>query len=215
MVQLVAKASCDQFLLSGVTRAVLNCAVQMAAHVKLNLGCGSQMLPGYCNVDIFGAPDLRWDLETFPWPWADDAVGEVLLSHVLEHLGQAPQTFIAIMKELYRVCRNGALVTVIVPHPRSDHFIIDPTHVRAITPMMFELFSLRLNQEWQRQGSANTPLALYHGVDFEVVSATSIPEEPYLSLFRAGQITGEQLQELERTQNNVVSQIEMILKVVK
>jgi len=173
------------------------------------------LLPGYCNVDVVGNPDLHWDLETFPWPWKDDEADEVLLSHVLEHLGQDPRIFIAILKELYRVCRNGALVKVVVPHPRSDHFIADPTHVRAITPMTFEMFSLRQNQEWQQQGGANTPLAQIHGVDFEMISTTSVLDEPYFSLYRNGQITVARLQELERTQNNIVLQIEMILKVVK
>jgi hypothetical protein len=183
--------------------------------MKLNLGCGGQILPGYCNVDKFGEPDLTWDLEILPWPWPDNAAEEVLLSHVLEHLGQTPGAFLAIMQELYRVCQKDALVKVIVPHPRSDLFLADPTHVRAITPMMLEMFSRRLNQEWGRMGGANTPLALQCGVDFEVVSSVMILEEPYLSLHRSGRITTQQLQDMERTQNNVVSQIEMVLKAVK
>ena len=183
--------------------------------MKLNLGCGSQMLPGYCNVDVFGKPDLTWDLETFPWPWPDNSADEVLLSHVLEHLGQAPRTFITIMQELYRVCRNGALVKVIVPHPRSDLYLSDPTHVRAITPMTLEMFSRRTNEDWLRRGGSNTPLALQYGVDFEIVSSLSILDEPYFSLYRAGKFNTEQLQEMERTQNNIVAQIEMVLRVVK
>jgi hypothetical protein len=183
--------------------------------MKLNLGCGSQILPGYCNVDKVGEPDLKWDLETFPWPWPDNAAEEVLLSHVLEHLGQAPAIFLAIMQELYRVCRNDALVKVIVPHPRSDFFLGDPTHVRPILPMTLEMFSRRMNEEWQRQGASNTPLALQCGVDFDMVSVVQMLEEPYLSLYRSGKIAAEQLQEIERTQYNIVSQIEIVLKVVK
>jgi hypothetical protein len=64
-------------------------------------------------------------------------------------------------------------------------------------------------------GGANTPLALQCGVDFEIISSVMILEEPYLSLHRSGQITTEQLQDMERTQNNIVSQIEIVLKVVK
>jgi hypothetical protein len=183
--------------------------------VKLNLGCGSRILPGYCNVDKFGEPDLNWDLETFPWPWPDNSAEEVMLSHVLEHLGQAPNTFLTIMQELYRVCRPDALVKVVVPHPRSDHFLTDPTHVRAITPAMLEMFSRRMNQEWRQINAANTPLALQCGVDFEIVSVVQVLEEPYLSLYLSGRLTPDQLHELERTQNNIVGQIEMVLKAVK
>jgi hypothetical protein len=52
-------------------------------------------------------------------------------------------------------------------------------------------------------------------VDFEIVSSIMVLDEPYLSLHRSGRITTEQLQEMERTQNNIVLQIEMTLKVVK
>jgi predicted SAM-dependent methyltransferase len=58
--------------------------------LRLNLGCGMRRLDGFVNVDKFGEPELRHDLETFPWPWPDDSVVEVLLNHVLEHLGHDP-----------------------------------------------------------------------------------------------------------------------------
>jgi hypothetical protein len=81
--------------------------------------------------------------------------------------------------------------------------------------MTMEMFSRRQNEEWRRQGGANTPLALQYGVDFEVVSSISVLDERYLSLYRSGKISTQQLQDLERTQNNIVVQIEMVLKVVK
>jgi hypothetical protein len=37
--------------------------------LRLNLGGGNNRLPGYLNVDKFGDPDLRFDLETFLYPW--------------------------------------------------------------------------------------------------------------------------------------------------
>jgi hypothetical protein len=183
--------------------------------MKLNLGCGGQILDGWVNVDKFGTPDQMFDLETFPWPWADSSVEEILLSHVLEHLGQTPQTFIAIMRELYRVCRDGATLSIRVPHPRHDNFLTDPTHVRPVTAATMEMFSRRANLEWQRIGAANTPLALHHDVDFELVSNHSELDEPYRSLYREGKISTEELQKLDRTLNNVVLEIAMTLRVKK
>ena len=76
---------------------------------NLNLGCGFQKRDGFLNVDSFAGcePDMVVDLEQLPWPFASDSAERVLMSHVLEHLGQTPAVFLGIMQELYRVCRDG------------------------------------------------------------------------------------------------------------
>ncbi len=183
--------------------------------IKLNLGCGQRLLPGYLNVDKFGNPDLNWDLERLPWPWADDSVDEVVMSHVLEHLGATSESFIGIMRELHRVCRAGALIQVTVPHPRHDTFLADPTHVRPVTPLMFALFSKKLNREWGEQGYPSTPLALYHDVDFEVEASTYVLEEDYARHMSEGGHGEAELQRLLRTYNNVAAEIAIRLRVVK
>ena len=137
--------------------------------LKLNLGSGRRPRPGYVNVDKFGDPDVVHDLETLPWPWADNSVGEIVLCHVLEHLGQDANVYFAIMREMYRVCQADARILIHVPHFRSDSFFNDPTHVRAVTPHGLALFSQRLNREWIAHGSAASTLGLQLGVDFELV----------------------------------------------
>ncbi len=90
-------------------------------------------------------PDLQLDLETLPWLFESNAVDEILLSHVLEHLGQNPKVYLDIFKGLYRVCRPDATIRIAVPHPRHDDFFIDPTHVRPILPEQFLVFSKKMN----------------------------------------------------------------------
>ncbi len=184
--------------------------------LKLNLGSGQNPQPGYLNVDKHGDPDLKCDLESFPWPWADNSVSEILLIHVLEHLGASPEVFIGIMKEIYRVCEPGAQIYIVVPHPRHDNFIGDPTHVRPVTPAMLQLFSKKANLRWRQIGSPSSPLALYHGVDFESVeNAIYILEEPYAGEAQSGRLGDEEIALLLKRHNNVASEIRIRLRAVK
>ncbi len=156
--------------------------------MKLNMGCGHNKMPDYVNVDLSPAcdPDMVCDLEVLPWPVDDDSVDTVRFNHSLEHLGQDSRVFLGMMKELYRVCRNGAEIEIIVPHPRHDAFIGDPTHVRIITPGTLNLFNRALCDECKRIGAANTPLAHYLDVDFRLVRWNSVLAEPYSTQFEKG-----------------------------
>ncbi|MGK7928808.1 MAG: hypothetical protein AB4290_26820 [Spirulina sp.] len=185
------------------------------SNLRLNLGCGFKLLEGYINVDRAGNPDLKFDLETFPWPWTDNSVIEIKLIHVLEHLGQQTDTYLKIIQEIYRVCTHGATIHIIVPHPRHDDFIHDPTHVRPITPSGLSMFSRRVNQEWLARGCANTPLALYLDVDFELVKTNFVPSEFWRDRY-PNRISDLQLLLQESAlYNNLIKEVEMFLKVVK
>jgi hypothetical protein len=184
--------------------------------MKLHLGCGQHLLADYINVDKEGTPDVKRDLEReIPWPWETSSAEEVLLVHTLEHLGRTPEAFIAIMRELYRVCAPGALVKIVVPHPRHDHFLGDPTHVRVITPEVLSLFSKKNCARWKEIGASNTPLAVYHDVDFDLVEKRLVIEPKYLEAFRSGQITALELDTLVAERNNIASEIRMTLRAVK
>lgn len=186
----------------------------MSVPVKLNLGCGERHIPGYVNVDRCGTPDVTHDLEKFPWPWEDNAVEEVLMTHVLEHLGATTEVFLAIMKELYRVCKNGARIQVTVPYPRHDDFINDPTHVRALTAESFVLFSKAKNREW-RNTYANSPLGIYADVDFEVIDIKYTPDGIWLEKLAKNECTNDDVFTANRLYNNVIRQIQVTVKVVK
>jgi hypothetical protein len=187
----------------------------MSTLLKLNLGCGARAFEGFVGVDLHGSPDVLHDLEELPWPWPDSSVAEVKMIHVLEHLGREPAVFIGIMKELYRVCAPGAKVEIVVPHPRHDNYLGDPTHVRPITPQVMSLFDREQCEAWQAQGAANTPLALIHAVDFKLLKSMLVPDEPYLTMLLERRITPEQMAEFERSRNNVVSEIRLELQARK
>lgn len=207
------------FILKTCWRGTLPAELSFPAGgpMKLNLGCGQNKKPGYVNVDKFDtfAPDVVWDLETFPWPFEDNSVDEIVLFHVLEHMGASVEVFLSIMKEMYRVCAAGASIHIAVPHPRSEGFAGDPTHVRAITPTILSLFSKRNCAEWQKKGWPNTPLASYLDVDFEIESLEHELTPRWGALLQAGKVGNEQLQEAAEMYFNVINEIRMVLKVQK
>lgn len=185
--------------------------------LRLNLGSGGKNLDGWVNVDREAAchPDILCDLEKFPWPWPTNGVDAIMLAHVLEHLGESRETYLNVIKEIYRICKNGAVVQIQVPHPRHDHFLADPTHVRAITVEGIQMFDQSLNREWIAQGYSNTPLGLYLGVDLRVKEYRYILDPSYRMKLERGELSIEQITELLRTHNNICQQINFSLVVVK
>jgi hypothetical protein len=185
--------------------------------MRLNLGCGGRILPGWINVDKFDTcgPDQVVDLEHFPWPWKDNTVTEVLMSHVLEHLGAQTDTYLGIIKELYRVCADGAVITIVVPHPRHDNYLGDPTHVRPIVPESLALFSQTLNRDWLARGKANSPLGLYLGVDFTVEAVSYDLAPHWHELREGGTISDTDLANAMQSFNNVIQQITMTMRAIK
>lgn len=177
--------------------------------MKLNLGCGRDKRPGYVNVDHHAVfePDVIADLEQVPWPFESGSVDEVVLHHVLEHLGQATECFLGIVKELYRVLKVGGTVEIAVPHPRSDLYLGDPTHVRPVTPAMFQLMSRKNCEEWTRLGTPHTRLAEILDVDFEVAAIRNRLAPAWAQKIEREKWPQARVREAAELYNNVVEEV--------
>ena len=184
---------------------------------KLNLGSGDKRMPGFLNLDKFDTfkPDIVHDLEIFPYPFLDNEIDEIKLIHVLEHIGQSADVFIKIIKEIYRICCDQANIHISVPHPRSDDFLADPTHVRPVTTLGLSLFDLELNKQWQKMGAANTPLAIIHNVNFKIIKNEIVLNPKYADMIKEKKISTNDLPDLIEKYNNVVKQTNYIWKVIK
>lgn len=185
------------------------------ANLRLNLGCGAKRRDGFVNVDKFGTPDVKHDLETFPWPWDDNSVCEILLVHVLEHLGQDSDTYLKVMQEMYRICAPDASIHILVPHFGHDFFWDDPTHVRAVTPLGIQLFSKRLNKEWIARNVSNSPLGLFLDVDFELIETQFTPSAHWFRLHPEETVDMDLLIAESAIYRNLIEQIYMKVRVVK
>ncbi len=181
--------------------------------MKLNLGCGQDKKAGYVNVDKYDSfsADVIWDLEVAPWPFETSSAEEIVLCHVLEHLGATTDIFLSIMKELYRICAPDGVVHITVPHPRSDGFQGDPTHVRPINADVLSLFSKKNNRGWQEKNWPNTRLATYLDINFETVDLTYSFQSPWVEQLQAGSLSREEITFAVNTYFNVVGEIDMTL----
>lgn len=186
--------------------------------MKYNMGCGDDIREGWVNIDKF-AHDFtvkKWDLERTPWPINGNTADEMLWNHSLEHVGQSPGVFCRIMQEIYRVCCDGAKVHINVPHPLSFDFLGDPTHVRAVTPEMLALFSTANCFQWAKSHAANSRLAVYYNVDFELAEPpTYVLTEYWHNYVKEQKASQNEIEMLMRTHFNVVKEIRMVLTVIK
>ena len=123
----------------------------------------------------------------------------VIAIHCLEHVGAKPHIYKFIWQELYRICRNKAVIKVVVPHPRHDNFLNDPTHVRVITPAGLQMLSKKFNEECIANGYSNSTLGIDWGVDFEIKHWTAN---------RVADGDGDRM-------NNIFSEYEIIMEAVK
>jgi len=105
----------------------------------LHLGSGRKYDPAAINVDLTSAtsPDLVHDLDLLPWPLPSNHFAEVLAFDVIEHLDDV----VAVMEEIHRVCRHGAIVKITVPHYSCGNAFTDPTHRHYFSSASFNYFT--------------------------------------------------------------------------
>jgi SAM-dependent methyltransferase len=104
----------------------------------LNLGCGELYEEGAVNVDYYASRvDVRHDLDSIPYPFADNTFDEIRCYNVIEHL----EKVIPVMEELHRIGRSGCRVTIRVPHFRSACLYEDLTHRHGFAWRSFDIFT--------------------------------------------------------------------------
>lgn len=138
-------------------------------HNKLNLGCGFKKINDHWNIDIEPKcnPDEIVDLNKTPWPYEDDFFEQITASNILEHLGRTPEEFTNILKEMYRISKNGATWYIEIPHHRCDLYWDDYTHVRVLTPKTFLMFDQAVNVSTIKRKLSDSTFGLYNNIDLE------------------------------------------------
>ncbi|MEK7641696.1 MAG: hypothetical protein AAB365_01755 [Patescibacteria group bacterium] len=169
--------------------------------IKLDVACGQNKREGFVGVDIAPGPgvDFVWDLEKYPWePFKDNSVKEINVAHYAEHT----KDLMKFMDEIYRICEDGAKVTIHGPYYTSIRCWQDPTHTRALS----EATWLYYQKGWREANKlSHYPIVC----DYEVTNMVLYFNEPW------NQKSEEAKQFAIKHYWNVVSDIMVELKVKK
>ncbi|MCI0490698.1 MAG: methyltransferase domain-containing protein, partial [Blastocatellia bacterium] len=109
--------------------------VASAGRRVLDIGCGTNKIPGAIGMDINPRTDadVIHDLDDLPYPFDDDEFDEVIGRHVIEHVRDP----MAVMSELHRITRHGGLVRLVAPHWTNPDWASDLTHRNHLSSYSF------------------------------------------------------------------------------
>ncbi len=88
------------------------------------------------DIRPYDAVDVIHDLDETPWPFDDNEFDRIDAYSVLEHVEDLP----AVMAEIHRVCRDGAVLEGKVPHWKDRNAYIDPTHSQSFDERTFDFW---------------------------------------------------------------------------
>lgn len=107
--------------------------------VKLDLGCGLKKKDGFIGVDLIDAPDvIKSDILTYLKSLDENTVDEVNMHHSLEH--QKKNEYLEIIKNLLRVCKNGATIELGFSYHSNSVNIANPYHNIHFNEHSFRFF---------------------------------------------------------------------------
>ncbi|WP_407306649.1 class I SAM-dependent methyltransferase [Desulfosporosinus sp. SB140] len=85
--------------------------------IKVEIGCGKTKTDGYIGIDRFPLQgvDIVADVDK-GLPFDNDSVDVIYASHSLEHMENLQN----VMEEIYRVCKNKAIVQILAPYSNTS-----------------------------------------------------------------------------------------------
>jgi SAM-dependent methyltransferase len=112
----------------------------------LNLGAGTDIRPGWVNVDrsALSGVDVVHNMEQLPLPFPNESFDYVLCQDVLEHIDY----IIPLLGDIWRIMRSGATLHIRVPHFTSSNAYGDPTHKRFFSADTFGFFVADNNRSY-------------------------------------------------------------------
>lgn len=140
--------------------------------LRLNIGCGFNLKPGWINIDIDGDAEFHLDMRR-DLPFADASASVVYSEHFFEHLEyfSEAQRFLG---EALRVLRPGGLFSVAVPDASlvlKSYVNSDYALLKTLTPYRPDWSDTPMHQVNHafRQGTEHK-----YSYDFETLASTLV-----------------------------------------
>lgn len=114
------------------------------------------------------SPDVVWDMNKLPLPFADNSADEIHAYDVLEHCGRQgdAEFFFAQFADFWRILKPGGAFCGLVPSHNSPWAWGDPSHTRVIT---LESLVFLCQPEYERVGeNPMTDFRSIYTADFNV-----------------------------------------------
>jgi predicted SAM-dependent methyltransferase len=95
------------------------------ADLKLQLGCGANVLPGWINTDVMPAGGVDHLDFTKPLPCADNSIAAIFCEHTIEHITKTDA--LRLLKEIFRILKRGAYLRIVTPSLENFcRFVLEP-----------------------------------------------------------------------------------------
>ncbi|HAX95792.1 MAG TPA: hypothetical protein DCY35_04620, partial [Prolixibacteraceae bacterium] len=134
--------------------------------------------PNAVNVDAYDTcdPDIVWDLNKTPWPWAkDNEFDTIFARHVFEHLTNWWDVFV----ECSRVLKVGGILQIRVPDESSRTALSYRDHLHVFTELSFHGIADGNGIVSFRSGTNAWALTQEGTVPFRCVSSAHVPFPKY------------------------------------
>ena len=128
-IQNISNALTPPIILTGLNKILYSHRIssaekRMAQHSKLHIGCGTNILAGWANIDLLGGTKVIWWNCTTRLPIKTGSVNFIYNEHFIEHINMNQGK--ELLSECYRVLKPGGVVRLSTPNLKKiiDEYLL-------------------------------------------------------------------------------------------